>query len=300
MSQPQTAYPLIIYMFHSHNLNSLYVSLLYRDPHAAPVCERDTDVDVHCISLSLSLMTATTGLALWIVTLPMKLMVLRSDPVNPLPFPACKANDIDCLRRGFRTFFFLMESGHMGMRPIDPAVVNSVAVTLPEQHVSFLLRRVNVTGAKWTKLAERRFHLHSGKSGAIFNSDLHVGAEIIMKVADRVEPYSSYITMDIQEVESNITYTWAGTNVNNEDYILIGPERIAVRNRRTPTYFLQPINNNFLDMNMIEAGLQAKTSVLDHFSNEIVTAIMHSVVDNFRLFARKIPVKYYYQYSSFI
>ncbi|XP_063534956.1 uncharacterized protein LOC134744938 [Cydia strobilella] len=220
--------------------------------------------------------------------------------VNPLPFPACKANDIDCLRRGFRTFFFLMESGHMGMRPIDPAVVNSVAVSLPEQHVSFLLRRVNVTGAKWTKLAERRFHVHGGKSGAIFNSDLHIGAEIIMKVSDRVESYTSYITMDIQEVESNITYTWAGTNVNNDDYIIIGPERIAVRNRRTPTYFLQPINNNFLDMNMIEAGLQAKTSVLDHFSNEIVTAIMHAVVDNFRLFARKIPVKYYYQYSSFI
>lgn len=43
-----------------------------------------------------------------------------------------------------------------------------------------------------------------------------------------------------EEVESNVTYFWSGTNYNNDDYIVIGPESIAVRNRRTPTYFLQP------------------------------------------------------------
>ncbi|XP_073954950.1 uncharacterized protein isoform X2 [Choristoneura fumiferana] len=191
-----------------------------------------------------------------------------------------------------------MDSGHLGMRPVDPTIVNSVVVSLPEQRVTFLMRRVNVTGAKWTKLVERRFQLRNFMNGVIFNSDLHVEGEILMSIANRTQPRTSYITIDIEEVESNITYSWSGTNYNNDDYILIGPERIAVRNRRTPTYFLQP--DKTTDSRIVDNILQLQPSVLDHFTNEIVTALMHSVVENFRLFARKVPVKYYFDYSSFI
>lgn len=76
--------------------------------------------------------------------------------VSPLPFPTCRADNLECLRRSLRTFFFLMDSGQFDMKPIDPAIINSVALALPEQQMSILLRRVNVTGARWTKLTERR------------------------------------------------------------------------------------------------------------------------------------------------
>nr|XP_021192078.2 uncharacterized protein LOC110377482 [Helicoverpa armigera] len=214
----------------------------------------------------------------------------------PLPFPTCRADHIDCLRRSLRTFFFLMDSGHFGMQPVDPAIINSVALALPEQHTSFSLRRVNVTGARWTKLVERRFNLKGGKSGVIFSSDLHLTGQISMEVAGRQEPHNAYITMDIHGAESNITYI--GTilrGIDNEDYIAIGPERIAVRNMRIPTYFLQP---NSEDSYIIDEALQQKQSILDHFSNEITAALMHSIVDNFRLFSAKVPIKHYYKYYN--
>lgn len=48
-----------------------------------------------------------------------------------------------------------------------------------------------------------------------------------------------------EDVESNITYTWAGQRgYDNEDYIFIGPERVAVRNSRTPFFFVQPSKEN--------------------------------------------------------
>ncbi|CAG9787823.1 unnamed protein product [Diatraea saccharalis] len=80
----------------------------------------------------------------------------------------------------------------------------------------------------------------SGNSGATFSSDLHVTAELNLNLADKGETYVSHITMDINEVESNVTYSWTERKgVDNEDYILLGPPKIVVRNSRTPTYFLQ-------------------------------------------------------------
>ncbi|KAH9630147.1 hypothetical protein HF086_004853 [Spodoptera exigua] len=94
--------------------------------------------------------------------------------------------------------------------------------------------------------------------------------------------------------ESNITYMGnIQRGLDNEDYIVIGPERIAIRNRRIPTYFLQP---NTEDSYIIDEAIQKKQSILDHFSNEITAAIMHSVVDNFRLFSMKVPIRHYYKY----
>ncbi|CAK1585326.1 unnamed protein product [Parnassius mnemosyne] len=213
----------------------------------------------------------------------------------PLPFPPCRAVDIACLRRGLRTFFFLMDSGHLGMKPVDPMQINSIVVAMPEQQVSFLLRKVNVTGARWTRLAERRFNLEGGKSGVRFLSDLHVTGELTMSMAQSTNPFIAYITMDMQDVESNITYTWTGQRTfNNDDYIIIGPERIAVRNTRIPTFFLQPDSEN---ARIIEQVLQSRQSILDHLSNEVVIALMNSVVDNFRLFASQVPVKHYYKYE---
>ncbi|KAL4713176.1 hypothetical protein ACJJTC_018821 [Scirpophaga incertulas] len=212
---------------------------------------------------------------------------------SPVPFPACRADNIECLRRGLRTFFILMDAGHVGMKPVDPFLVNSVAVSLPEEQMSFLLRRANVTGGQWTKLADRRFNVN-GRSSSTFISDLHVTGELNMRMANRLEPFVGYITMDIQEVESNITYPWRGINgIDNEDYILIGTERIAIRNSRTPSYFLQPGNE---DSRAIDKVLEAKPSILDHLSNEITAALMHSIVDNFRLFASTVPVRFYYKY----
>ncbi|KOB72639.1 Takeout/JHBP like protein [Operophtera brumata] len=167
-----------------------------------------------------------------------------------------------------------MDAGHLGMKPIDPATINSVTVAIPELQMSFLLRNLNVTGARWTKLVERRFGLGIDKSGVLFHSDLHVTGDIIMTSAGRLDPYFASITMDIQGVETNITYSWRGQRgIDNYDYILLGKERIAVRNTRTPSFFLQP----------------------KHISNEITAALMHSIVDNFRLFARTVPVHHYYK-----
>ncbi|XP_046977886.1 uncharacterized protein LOC124543669 isoform X1 [Vanessa cardui] len=215
----------------------------------------------------------------------------------PLPFPACGAESIECLRRGIRTFFFLMDSEYLGMNTIDPIILNSLTVALPDEQLSFLLRRVNVTGARWTKLAERKFNLPGGKNGVKFISDLHVTGELTMMMSTRIDPFFAKITMDIQDVESNITYTWAGQRgFDNEDYILIGPERVAVRNARTPSFFLQ--TNNDEDARMMEQVLQTRSSILDHLSNEITISVMHSIVDNFRLFASKVPVKNYYKYAE--
>ncbi|XP_026749101.1 uncharacterized protein LOC113509873 [Galleria mellonella] len=221
--------------------------------------------------------------------------VRSEQPATPaLPFPTCNSNDIECLRRGLRTFFILMDSGYVGMKPIDPVIVNSVAISLPEEQTSFLLRRANVTGTKWTRLADRKFYLRGGKSGVTFNTDLHVTGEFTMLMASRLEPYIAHLTMDIENVETNITYNWfSERRIDKEDYIFIGPERIAVRNMRLPTFFLQP---NSEDSSIIEHMLQSKQSILDHISNEITAAVMHDVVDNFRLFASKVPIKYYYNY----
>ncbi|CAH0587011.1 unnamed protein product [Chrysodeixis includens] len=214
--------------------------------------------------------------------------------MSPLPFPTCRADNLECLRRSLRTFFFLMDSGKFGMKPIDPAIINSVALALPEQQMSILLRRVNVTGARWTKLTERRFNLKSGKSGVVFHSDLHVTGQISLEVAGKEGPHTAFITMDIHGAETNITYPWTiQRGIDNEDYIVIGPERIAVRNMRIPTYFLQP---NVPEAYIIDETLQAKQSILDHFSNEITAALMHSIIDNFRLFSTKVPIKHYYKY----
>ncbi|XP_013133340.1 PREDICTED: uncharacterized protein LOC106099361 [Papilio polytes] len=212
----------------------------------------------------------------------------------PLPFPTCVAVDIPCLRRGLRTFFFLMESGHMGMLPVDPALVNSVVVAMPEQGVSILLRNINITGAKWTKLADRILRPFGSKSSVKFLSDLHVTGELTMSMAQLATPFIASMTMDMQDVESNITYTLSGQrSFNNDDYFIIGPERIAVRNSRIPTFFLQPDTE---DTRIIELVLQTNQSLLDHLANEIVVALMRTVVDNFRLFASRVPIKHYYQY----
>ncbi|RVE54624.1 hypothetical protein evm_000745 [Chilo suppressalis] len=215
---------------------------------------------------------------------------LRGNPrSSPVPFPACRADNIDCLRRGIRTFFVLMDQGHVGMETVDPYIVNSVALSLPEDKMSILLRRANVTGARWTKLTDRRFNLNGGKTSTTFSSELHVTGELNLNMAARVDPFVAHLTMDIHEVETNITYPWRGIKgIDNEDYILIGSERIAVRNTRTPSYFLQP---NTEDTFTIDTILQQKQSVLDHLANEITTALMHTVVDNFRLFASKVPVR---------
>ncbi|XP_013173654.1 PREDICTED: uncharacterized protein LOC106122270 isoform X2 [Papilio xuthus] len=214
----------------------------------------------------------------------------------PLPFPKCVAADIPCLRRGLRTFFFLMEAGHMGMKPVDPAIINSVVVAMPEQGVSILLRNINVTGAKWTKLADRILNPFGTKSSVKFLSDLHVTGELTMSMAQLTTPFIATITMDMQEVESNITYTLSGqSNFNNDDYFIIGPERIAVRNSRIPTFFLQPDTE---DTRIIELVLQTNQSILDHLANEVVVALMRNVVDNFRIFSSRVPIKHYYQYMQ--
>ncbi|CAH0719951.1 unnamed protein product, partial [Brenthis ino] len=214
-----------------------------------------------------------------------------------LPFPACRSDSIECLRRGLRTFFFLMDSEYVGMKSVDPIILNSLTVALPAEQLSFLMRRINVTGAKWTKLAERKFNLPGGKNGIRFISDLHVTGEITMMTAARIDPFFAQITIDIQDVESNITYAWAGQRgYDNEDYILIGPERVAVRNARTPSFFLQ--SNLRDDTSMIENLLLEKPALLDHISNEITVSVMHAIVDNFRLFARNIPAKHYYNYQD--
>lgn len=49
---------------------------------------------------------------------------------------------------------------------------------------------------------------------------------------------------------------------------------------------------------MIEDLLQEKPALLDHISNEITISVMHAIVDNFRLFARSIPAKHYYNYQD--
>nr|NP_001298834.1 uncharacterized LOC106122270 precursor [Papilio xuthus]BAM18104.1 takeout/JHBP like protein [Papilio xuthus] len=214
----------------------------------------------------------------------------------PLPFPKCVPVDIPCLRRGLRTFFFLMEAGHMGMQPVDPAIINSVVVAMPEQGVSILLRNINVTGAKWTKLADRILNPFGTKSSVKFLSDLHVTGELTMSMAQLTTPFIATITMDMQEVESNITYTLSGqSNFNNDDYFIIGPERIAVRNSRIPTFFLQPDTE---DTRIIELVLQTNQSILDHLANEVVVALMRNVVDNFRIFSSRVPIKHYYQYMQ--
>ncbi|XP_023954311.1 uncharacterized protein LOC112057931 [Bicyclus anynana] len=215
----------------------------------------------------------------------------------PLPFPACQADNIECLRRGLRTFFFLMESAHFGMQSVDPMILNSLTVALPEEQLSFLMRRINVTGAKWTRLAERKFNLPGGKNGVRFINNLHVTGEITMMTAARIDPFFAQITMDIQDVESNITYTWAGQRgYDNEDYIFVGPERVAVRNSRTPFFYLQSSDER--DAADLQQILEGRPSVLDHMCNEITIALMHSVVDNFRLFASKVPAKNYYVYAE--
>lgn len=49
---------------------------------------------------------------------------------------------------------------------------------------------------------------------------------------------------------------------------------------------------------MIQQVLTARPTVLEHLANEITIALMHSVVDNFRLFASKVPARHYYVYAS--
>lgn len=49
------------------------------------------------------------------------------------------------------------------------------------------------------------------------------------------------------------------------------------------------------DAAIIEQNLQMKHSVLDHLSNEITASLMHTIIDNFRLFARAVPVHHYYK-----
>ncbi|CAF4951695.1 unnamed protein product [Pieris macdunnoughi] len=219
-----------------------------------------------------------------------------SSTKSPLPFPACRADDIECLRRGLRTFFFLMDSGHLGMNPVDPMVLNSVTVAVPDEQMSFLFRKVNVTGARWTKLVDRKFHFNNGKNSVRFKSDLHVVGEITMSFAGRTDPHVSVLTMDLSDIETNITYSWTGQRgYDTEDYIIIGQERIAVRNSRTPSFFLQPRGTE--DAYMIERVLSAKSAVLDFLANEVTVALMHAIVDNFRLFANQVPVKNYYTYN---
>ncbi|XP_037969138.2 uncharacterized protein LOC105392905 isoform X1 [Plutella xylostella] len=219
---------------------------------------------------------------------------LNAPPPPPLPFPPCLATDVACQRRGLRTFFYLMDAGHRGMRPVDPSYVNSVTVTQPERRASVVFRRLNVTGVGWTKLVERKFNLQDNRSGVKFLSNLHATGEIVVNLAERFNPLTALITLDISDVETNITYKWEGVRgIDNEDYLVIGQERIAARNSRVPTYFLQPEGE---ETNMIHEILQRNPSTLDHIGVEITMAVMYSVVDNFRLFAMSVPVRYYYQY----
>ncbi|KAJ0183228.1 hypothetical protein K1T71_001204 [Dendrolimus kikuchii] len=213
----------------------------------------------------------------------------------PVPFPTCIAEDIDCLRRGLRTFFILMDSNHLGMKPVDPLIINSVAISYEDQQTSFLLRRVNVTGARWSKLIERRINVGERRNSAIFSSDLHITGDLFMSTPDRLEPIVAYLTMDIYAVESNISYSWSfERGIDNEDYLLMGPERVAVRNTRIPSFYLQPKSQ---DVNILEQALIIKPTVLEHLSNEITTSLIHSIIDNFRLFSSRVPVKYYYKYK---
>ncbi|XP_028033667.1 juvenile hormone-binding protein-like [Bombyx mandarina] len=217
-----------------------------------------------------------------------------STTTTPIPFPPCRADDIDCLRRGLRTFFNLMDSGHYGMTPVDPIYINSVAIALPEQQLSFLLRKVIVTGISWTKLVDKRFHENGIKNGVLFSSDLHVTGDLVMAKADIYEPLFAHMTMDIQGVQTNITYSWdVEKKKDNEYYISLGQERIAIRNGRLPTFFLQPRAS--ADTKIIDKTLQLKPSIVDHFSEEITAAAMRTVMDNIRLFAQTVPVKYYYK-----
>ncbi|XP_030022731.2 uncharacterized protein LOC115441942 [Manduca sexta] len=210
-----------------------------------------------------------------------------------LPFPTCRAEEIDCLRRGIRTFLILMNSGYFGMKPIDPVIINSVAISLPEEKMSFLLRNVNVIGAKWTDLHSRSFNLEGGRSGVVFVSDFHITGELSMLLGGNVNPYTAYMTMDIHQVETNVTYAVDGRRRNNDDYIIVSQERIIPRNSRLPTYFLQP---NSEETAAIQQILDLKPSIVDHLSDEITTAVMHILVDNFKLFSSKVPVRYYYNY----
>lgn len=63
-------------------------------------------------------------------------------------------------------------------------------------------------------------------------------------------------------VETNITYAWRGQRgVDNYDYILIGNERIAVRNIRTPSFYLTP--SKYVDLvwnvfHMLETSIRKK------------------------------------------
>lgn len=50
-----------------------------------------------------------------------------------------------------------MDSEYLGMKTVDPIILNSLTVALPEEQLSFLMRRINVTGARWTKLLERKY-----------------------------------------------------------------------------------------------------------------------------------------------
>ncbi|CAH0399759.1 unnamed protein product [Chilo suppressalis] len=328
---------------------------------------------------------------------------LRGNPrSSPVPFPACRADNIDCLRRGIRTFFVLMDQGHVGMETVDPYIVNSVALSLPEDKMSILLRRANVTehNLSWNNcidictdgakaMTARRFlnprkinlrlrgarvnmkmlyllrvyravhfcqpsdqcivwregpsRFYALKPNVVLtkyftNVPLNVNPIIALtpfpcnrpnEVYNECPPlcptdkctdatvtgecpyFWAFLTViecspkcrckqnywrnndvcvpydECYEVETNITYPWRGIKgIDNEDYILIGSERIAVRNTRTPSYFLQP---NTEDTFTIDTILQQKQSVLDHLANEITTALMHTVVDNFRLFASKVP-----------
>lgn len=49
------------------------------------------------------------------------------------------------------------------------------------------------------------------------------------------------------------------------------------------------------DAAIIDMMFQMKPSILDYLGNEITASLMHSIVDNFRLFARMIPVHQYYK-----
>lgn len=48
----------------------------------------------------------------------------------------------------------------------------------------------------------------------------------------------------------------------------------------------------------MEQVLLKRPTILDHLSNEITVAVMHSIVDNIRLFARSIPARHYYKYQN--
>ncbi|XP_041979882.1 uncharacterized protein LOC121733634 [Aricia agestis] len=211
--------------------------------------------------------------------------------MKPLPFPTCKADDLECLRRGLRTFFFLMNSGYLGMKQIDPMELNSISISLPEERMGFLLRRVNVSGALWTKLVDRSFDTE--RNSVRFFSDLHVMGDLSVNRAERDEPYVARLTMDIGDVESNITYAWtAERGIDEQAYILIGRDRIVVRNSRTPTFFLEPES---ADSIAIREAISNKPAILEHISNEITLCIMQTIVENFRYFAKLVPVKEFYQ-----